>query len=135
STDELGRLWSITMRGVQVIEPAPLAGSLVQSVNEVIDLAESRRTTFMIRLPRVVLFAVIAFALVTAALGGFTRGGRRHFGISLFIYLMLSTAIALIIDLDRPSAGAIRLVPGPLADTRAGMTASIVPAEAVPARP
>jgi hypothetical protein len=127
SQAELARLWDVTMRGTKRIEPAPLATSLVQTVNETIDLAESRRTTYIVRLPRVVVLSVVLFAVITAAVAGFARGGRRHFGISLLVYVMLSMAITIIIDLDRPAAGAIRIVPGPLGDTRAGMTAPLAP--------
>lgn len=119
---ELERLWEVTTRAVKVIEPAPLAGSLVQTVNETIDLAQSRYTTYVIRIPRPVLFYLIGFAMLTAALSGFVRGGRRHFILSILTYGMSATVIVLIFDLDRPLAGAIRLIPGPLLDARAAMS-------------
>lgn len=121
SQKELAQLWDATTRAVLLIQPAPLAGSLVQAVNETIDLAESRRTTYVTRIPRPVIFAVAAFALIAAGLSGFTRGGRRHAFLSVFAYVMMASIIALIIDLDRPSAGAIQIRPGPLLETRAGM--------------
>ncbi len=127
SEAELALLWSATTRAVTLIQPPPLATSLVQTVNETIDLAESRRTTYIVRLPRVVVFAVVGFALISAGIAGFAQGGRRHFMMSVLVYVMLSTAIAIIIDLDRPSAGSIRILPGPLLNTRAGMTAPILP--------
>ncbi len=133
SVAELATLWRQAMEGARLIQPAPLGSLLLQTVNETIDLAESRRTTYVVRLPRVVLFAVVGFALITAGVAGFTRGGRRHFGISMFVYLMLTIAMALIIDLDRPSAGLIRVTPGPLAYTRAGMTAPLLPEAAAAA--
>ncbi len=134
SRAELALLWDATARAVKAIEPPTLAASLVQTVNETTDLAESRRTTYVVRLPRAVMFALVGFAMIAAGVSGFARGGRRHFALSLFVYAMLASAIALVIDLDRPSAGAIRLVPGPLVHTRAGMAAPVVlaPAEATP---
>lgn len=122
SLAEIQRLWEVTGRAVKVIEPPPLASSLVQTVNETIDLAQSRYTTYVIRIPRPVLFYIIGFAMLTAALSGFVRGGRRHFILSTLTYAMSATVIVLISDLDRPLAGNIRLVPGPLLDTRAAMT-------------
>ena len=123
SQRELALLWDATARAVRVVQPPQIAGTLLQTVNETIDLAESRRTTYVLRIPRVVMFAVVGFALITAGLSGFARGGRRHFILSIFTYAMTASVLALIIDLDRPSAGAIRLEPGPLLETRAGMVA------------
>lgn len=121
SQEELALLWDATARAVAVIQPAPLGGSLLQTVNETIDLAESRRTTYITRIPRPVIFALVGFALITAGLSGFARGGRRHFILSAFTYAMMASVIALIVDLDRPSAGSIQIRPGPLLETRAGM--------------
>lgn len=118
---ELDRLWNITAKAVIVIEPAPLGTTLLQTVNETIDIAESRRATYVTRIPRPVILGVILFALITAGLSGFARGGRRHFIMSVFTYVMLASIIGLVLDLDRPSAGAIRILPGPLVETRAGM--------------
>lgn len=114
-------LWDVTARAARAIEPQPLATSLVQTVNETIDLSQSRYTTYVVRIPRPVLFFVIGFAILTAALSGFVRGGRRHFLLSVLTYVMMASVIALIFDLDRPLAGSIRLLPGPLLDTRATM--------------
>jgi len=127
SEKELALLWNATARAVKLIEPAPLATSLVQTVNETIDLAESRRTTYVERLPRAVIFAVVGFGIIAAGISGFAQGGRRHFLMSVLVYFMLATAMALIIDLDRPTAGSIKLRPGPLINTRAGMNAPILP--------
>lgn len=127
SEAELALLWNATARAVKLIEPAPLAATLVQTVNETIDLAESRRTTYIERLPRAVLFSVVGFGIIAAGISGFAQGGRRHFLMSILVYFMLATAMALIIDLDRPTAGSIKLRPGPLLNTRAGMTAPVLP--------
>jgi uncharacterized membrane protein len=132
SQRELALLWDATARAVQVVRPPQIAGTLVQTVNETIDLAESRRTTYVVRIPRPVIFAVVGFALITAGLSGFTRGGRRHFILSVFTYAMTASVIALIVDLDRPSAGAIRIQPGPLLETRAGMVAPAAAPSAAP---
>lgn len=118
---QLDLLWQQTLEAVKLVQPAPLGSLLMQTVNETIDLAEARRTTFLTRLPRVVLVLLLGFAVVSAGLSGFTRGGRRHFVIGSFVWLMLALAITLIIDLDRPLAGTVRLTPGPLAMTRAAM--------------
>ncbi len=121
SEEELAELWEASLRAVPAIQPAPAASLLIQAVNDTVDVAEARRTTYVERLPRPVIFALTGFAVITAGLSGFARGGRRHFILSVFTYVMLSSVIALIIDLDRPSAGAIRIVPGPLINTRADM--------------
>lgn len=125
---ELTRLWDVTTRASRVIEPAPLATSLVQTVNDTIDLAQSRYTTYTIRIPRSVLFYLIGFAFIAAALTGFIRGGRRHFLLSMLTYAMMAMVIALIFDLDRPLTGSVRLLPGPLLDTRAAMVEPASPA-------
>lgn len=127
SQKELALLWDATTRAIPLIQPTPVASTLVQTVNETIDLAESRRFTYVTRIPRPVIFAVVGFALLTAGLSGFARGGRRHFMLSIFTYAMMASILSLINDLDRPSAGAIQIRPGPLLETRAGMALPALP--------
>ena len=60
-------------------------------------------------MPEAVLDVLIIYALISATLMGFAMAGgpRRHLAASVMLFILVSTSISLIIDLDRPRRGAI----------------------------
>ncbi len=100
-------------------DPNPVkAGLLLQSLNLAIDLAEARWMAFQNHVPETVIYVNAAVGLLSAMLVGYSFGvnGRRN----IFSMFMLSVSIALvlavIIDLDRPRSGYIRVSQQPMID-------------------
>lgn len=102
---------------------APLGGSaqgaaLIAAVNAVIDRGSSRDAAIEARVPERVLTLLIVYAGVGALLLGYVMGafGNRHRVASSLLFVLLALTIGLILDLDRPLMGGIRVSQQPLID-------------------
>jgi hypothetical protein len=104
-------IWTRAAAAAQSDPHAITFGLLLQSVNDVIDLHTQRAMAIEDRLPAMVL--VMLFGVTAASLGvtGFGRGLGERRGILLTIILIFVLAIVLlvILDLDRPRGGFIRV--------------------------
>ena len=91
---------------------------LLQSLNEVIDLDGARWMAFQNHVPGTVVYVIAVVGLLASVVVGYTfgLGGPRQ----LFSICTLSVAITLvlmvIIDLDRPHEGLIRVSQQPMLD-------------------
>jgi hypothetical protein len=94
----------------------PLAGLVAPSINSVLDIAAEREALTAARIPGIILFILILYNLLTAVMLGYaltdTRARQRPTTIMLFALLTL--AIGLIMDLDRPQRGTIRIDQTPM---------------------
>jgi hypothetical protein len=105
-----------------------LTVSLVQTVNETFDLAASRRAAREARVPVMILRTLLVSSIMAAAILGYTEAGeRRATAVFLGLLLLLTLAFCLILDLDRPYSGSVRVSQAPLeravADMRQGEAA------------
>jgi hypothetical protein len=84
---------------------------VLSPLNEAFDLASSRAAALAARIPTTVLVVLLLYAAVSAAVLGYAVGGptRRNRPASLVMFAVLSLAIGLILDLDRPRGGSIRV--------------------------
>lgn len=114
SIAEHDHLWPVLGEAIASIRGTPLAAFLVASANEAIDVAATRQATRAAHVPERVLSALILFAIVTAGLIGYEKGQFR-FTTSL-LFVLISLAITLILDLDRPRSGAIQVSQRPMED-------------------
>jgi hypothetical protein len=101
----------------------PLVGPLVTSTNEMFDAASSRRWERAARIPALVLDIVVISSLISAGIVGYVLGGqgRRHAVITALLFALLSLAIGLILDLDRPWSGLVTISQAPMEAAVAGM--------------
>lgn len=67
-------IWLATRDALRQPEAGTLTTSLLQSVNQMFDLAATRRSTLEARVPARILFMLIAYAVVTAAMVGYGLG-------------------------------------------------------------
>jgi hypothetical protein len=100
-------------------DPNPVrVGLLLQSLNEVIDVDGARWMAFWNHVPETVIYVIAIVGLLAAMVVGYASGlGRLR---QLFSICVLSLAITLvmivIIDLDRPREGFIRVSQQPMLD-------------------
>jgi hypothetical protein len=87
----------------------PLQVALAGAYDTVEDTAVRRQALIQAHLPPRVLWLLAAYAVISAAmLGNALAGSRaRHRVASTTLYLLVSLAFGVILDLDRPRAGAI----------------------------
>jgi hypothetical protein len=122
--DSLKRqMWVTTVEADSLVQPAALSSLIAGGMNTVIELASSRRAALEARLPSIALGSLLLFATVAASMLGFVSGSGKHPRRSgaIVMLLLLSLSLGLILDLDRPLRGSIKVNQQPLIDARASM--------------
>jgi hypothetical protein len=111
-------LWTRTVTYAQQ-NPNPVrAGLLLQSLNQAIDAGEARWMAFQNHVPESVIYVNAAVGLLSATLVGYSFGvnGRRNIFSMFMLAVSISLVLAVIIDLDRPRSGYIRVSQQPMID-------------------
>ena len=85
---------------------------LVTTANESIDLAATRMSIREARIPSRILQILLLYALIAGVTIGYEKGVHRTATSLLFVLLTL--AAVLVLDLDRPATGAIRVSQEPM---------------------
>jgi len=115
------RLWSQTRSVAQEKMDVQLRALFVGSLNELIDLHQSRQTVGLeFRVPGWVWLSVQLLAVLSMLALGFQigmAGTRRLLGTPV-LALAFSLVIVMIADTDRPEEGLIRVTQQPLADVQ-----------------
>ena len=104
-------LWSQAERAVQKDDRPVTTGLFVQSLNEVIDLHAERFAAMENHVPESVLLLLFLVAMMAAMLMGYGCGlaQRRHLLSTTIVALLIGLVIVVIMDLDRPNHGMIRI--------------------------
>jgi hypothetical protein len=105
------QLWA---QAVELAEKNPMfipVGLLVQSLNDTIDLNAKRTAALENNVPQIVLFVLFLVTIGTMGLVGHGCGlsGRRNFMVTTLLSVLLALVILVIVDLDRPRRGLIRV--------------------------
>jgi hypothetical protein len=111
--------WTITKRLAAEHGDLPVVAIFIESLNETIDLNESRITAGLYaRVPPTVIWLLVSGVVFGVGMVGFNAGltGRRSAISAVVLALALSAVLALVIDLDRPGDGIIRTSQQPLID-------------------
>lgn len=106
-----GQLWDKATRAVARTPNQIASGLFLRSLNDVIDLHEQRRAAVENLVPLPIVELIFLVGCIAAALIGHgcgLDGGRRSWPTSLAALVFVSVA-ALVLDLDRPARGLIRI--------------------------
>jgi hypothetical protein len=110
-----GRIWNEVVTAVRATPGATTNTPLLLSINEMFDLAASRRAALDVTVPPVVLWTLIGYAAVAAVVTGYSMPLARPLRVvSIIVVLLVTLAISLVLDLDRPRTGLITLGGEPL---------------------
>lgn len=114
-------LWQMA-RTVAERSPTPISGLLLSSLNEMIDLSLTNRRNFTSHVPAYVLRLLLTVSVFAVGAVGYGFGlvGSRQPGLSVLLLGVWTLAIVLIIDIDRPQSGEVRIDPAPLVWTLQG---------------
>lgn len=104
---------------IAVLKPearTPLASLVTPSINSVLDIGVEREALNAARIPGIIIFVLILYNLLTAAMLGYALTGHRarQRAATIMLFALLTLAIALILDLDRPQRGTIRVDQTPM---------------------
>jgi hypothetical protein len=117
------QLWSIANAAVAQDPRSVPAGLFVQTLNDVIDVSEARRTAFTNHVPGAVLALLVAVSCGAMGFIGFGCGlGGRRGQLSTTTFTVLSALVLVIIlDIDRPRHGLITVNQGSMLRLKASL--------------
>ena len=113
-----GKFWAIAAAYGQT-DPNPVkTGLLLQSLNQTIDLEATRWAALQNHVPSAVIYVNMMLAVLTALLVAYSFGtnGLRHQMSMWSLAFAILVVLGVIIDLDRPRRGFIRVSQQPLID-------------------
>jgi hypothetical protein len=120
-----GEIWADS---IAALRSAPPQASLllVPALNDMIDITTTRAIALRTHTPPVILLALILLTLICSLLVGYGLAGGKPFATNLHMMgfaLMMTVTIYVILDLDHPRVGLIRLdyVDQAMMEVRAGM--------------
>lgn len=113
------QLWQ-QMRAAIAHTSPPVATLIITSMNEMFDIASSRKAEREAQIPALVLDIVMVYALLSAGIIGYVLGEAEphHRMVTAILFLLLTLSLALVIDLDRPWRGSITISQQPMDDLR-----------------
>lgn len=133
------RLQAAALSALGPVAATPLGPFVGQSINEVLDIGAAREALNAAVVPVTALRALMLYTLLTAAVLGFSLGGSGtpHRPATFVLFALLTLAILLILDLDRPQGGTIHTDQTPMVRLIAGFpsTAMAQRPAASPTRP
>jgi hypothetical protein len=109
-TNEAGQKFWTTLAQVVAAQPdATINSSLLESANQMFDLAAQAEAAVEASLPATIIDVLIIYALTSAALIGYAAAATRsrHYLACTIVFILFAIAISLTIDLDRPRRGTI----------------------------
>lgn len=104
----------------------PLTVALAGAYDALEDSAVRRQALAQAHLPARVLWLLAVYATISAAMLGYALAAARarHRVASTTLYLLIALAFGVILDLDRPRAGAIVIDQAPFEEAVAGLSAA-----------
>lgn len=105
------QLWNHALRAAELDDRPVTSGLFIQTLNELIDTSSARNAALNRHVPEVVLFLMFTTIVMTTATLGYASSVAGHrVTLAAFVLVMLiALVVYLIIDLDRPRRGFIRV--------------------------
>jgi apolipoprotein N-acyltransferase len=120
-----GELWSHAAALAQRNPQSVPAGLLLESLNNAFSLENSRWIGFVAHLPEGVIYVNALMGLVAALMVGYEFGitGQRHPLAETLLILSIMMVLTLIVEMDHPHSGVIRVSQQPLIDLQRRLAA------------
>jgi hypothetical protein len=118
-------LWSRAAALAQKDPYSVTAALFMQSLNDVMDTENSRWILFVAHVPEGVLYVNALMGLVSALLVGYDFGitGNRHALSEALLIVSIAMVMAVIVELDRPHSGIVRVSQRPLVELQQRLAA------------
>ena len=111
-----GQIWDEVTALARANAASRVLPLLIESLNQAFDLATARRVAFENHTPRSIVLMLIAYAVIVAFMLSTLIGERRRHQIEIIVlFVLVSLVISLVIDVDAPREGAIRISQAPMA--------------------
>jgi hypothetical protein len=102
-------LWSIATAAAAQDPRSVPTGLFIESLNEVIDLTESRRAAFTNHVPVPIVMMLVLVSFGACGFIGYNRGatGPRNLPATITFIVLSAMVLVIILDVDRPRRGLI----------------------------
>jgi hypothetical protein len=115
----LTQAWTIAEGVAKTTDKGDLVGLFLESLNETIDLHETRITAGLYaRVPETVVLLLVGGSALSLGMVGYSAGLTKRRGLlnAIVLVLALGATIMIVVDLDRPREGFIQVSQQPLLD-------------------
>lgn len=114
------KLWAATGQALRSDPNPQLSRGLMDTMNESFDLATARVEARSAHVPNRVLSVLLLYATLSAAMLGYTAAakGRPQRIATSAVMVLLTLAMVMILDIDRPRDGSIQVSQQPLEDLK-----------------
>jgi hypothetical protein len=119
SEELLQQMWSVAEAEAKVTQQGDLMALFLESLNETIDLNESRIAAGVYaRVPSSILWLLVIGSVLTLAMVGYSAGltRRRDLLSAIVLIIALGAVLALVVDLDKPREGFVQVSQQPIID-------------------
>jgi hypothetical protein len=125
SAGEQRDLWQLAMQAARRDPRSTMVPLYLAALNDAINLSVEERAVLSAHIPDVVIIGLLLIAFIASAMMGygFGRQGQRAIIFKALFAIMLAIALGLILDLDRPQRGLIRVNLAPLQTVQRSMEA------------
>jgi hypothetical protein len=115
------KLWAVTGAAMRGDTSPQLSRAVMDAMNSSFDLANARATERSAHIPERVLTILLLYAVLSMVLLGYilAANSRPHRIATTMLLVLLTLAVVVILDLDRPRSGSILVSQQPLEDLRA----------------
>ena len=116
-------LWGLTEAVVAETPGRDEVSLFIASINETINLHNMRVAALRARLPETIILVLYMVAALTMTMVGFQNSynGKRNYFSALSVILIFTVVMMLIIDLDRPQEGLLKVSQQALIDLQRQM--------------
>lgn len=114
-------LWAGSAAAFDSVRTIDFSSAFLDSMNTLLDADAARRAARQARVPATVFQVLFVYLVVSAGALGFVltgRGGRRA---AIFLLSLMTLALLLILDIDRPILGTVRESQNAIIAVRKGM--------------
>jgi hypothetical protein len=115
------QMWAIVVAAAQAGDNSDLIASLGESLNELVAVSEQRVVAGVYaRVPQTIMLLLLAGSALSLAMVGYSAGikGRRSVLSATVLILTLGVVTMLVVDLDRPQEGLLRVSQQALVDAQ-----------------
>ncbi|MBV8263663.1 MAG: hypothetical protein JOY87_07570 [Candidatus Eremiobacteraeota bacterium] len=118
-------MWQLVTQDARKDPHSTMTPLFIQALNETMDTAEKHNAALAAVIPLPIVAVLLIIVLVSGVLLGidFGRKGRRSPVVQLLFAVMLGLVIGVILDMDRPQHGLIRIDVSPLESLRSLLNA------------
>lgn len=101
------RIWAIAAKAGQDKEHLHRTAQMIPALNDMIDIVTTRNAALIAKVPDLIIYLLFLLSLTSSFILGYSGGAKNDWLVSISFTIMISLAVFMILDLDRPRTGII----------------------------